>query len=188
MSKMLYVEYYLEKDQKECIDNLLGKCGVIRGNGRVKYYLEEKQIKAINALINKEGFIYYDSNDFDLSDGCRYFAIDTSGDVMCEIWDNDPVDKARMDIGNIFKTRQEAHFMAERLRVLSKMRKFALPRNSDRSKWCILAYHNAMDDIKIIEDCVYKTTDILFESKEDAINCINSVGKEQIIKYYFGVE
>ena len=188
MSKMLYVDYCLEKDQKECLDNLLGKCGTIKGNGKVTYYLEEKQIKAIGALINKEGFIYYDDNDFDLSDGCRYYTINALGGVGSLTWHNDYTDKNCMDIGNVFKTEREAYFMAERLRVLAKMRKFALPRKWIGSAYYILAYHAPSNDIRIIEDSVYKTTDIVFRSSEEATNCINSVGKEKIIKYYFGVE
>lgn len=195
MGKMVYVDYYLEKDQKDYLDNLLGKYGTIKVNGKVTYYLEEKQKEAIDALLNKEGIIVEDKKQWPF-DGDIYYCLDNDGIIFTSIWnvtDNLPssVDIDRRDIGNIFKTKEEAEFACERLKVLNQLRNLA----DDDQGWNSIYQH-----YYIIYDLDHDKLDIWsnyfvmlspgywFKSKESAEAAIKTVGEDKLKKYYFGVE
>lgn len=195
MGKMVYVDYYLEKDQKEYLDNLLGKCGTIKVNGKVTYYLEEKQKKAIDALINKEGIIDEDKQQWP-SDGDKYYCLDDDGIIFSSIWNSicdvvSCVDIGRHEIGNIFKTKEEAEFAYERLKVLNQLKSLS----DDDQEWDAANRHyqivyNMFDDEFNIW-AYYRTKvphDYWFKSKESAEAAIKIIGEDKLKKYVFNAK
>ena len=57
-----------------------------------------------------------------------YYYLTSNGDIF---WDNYSCDKSRYAIGNCFKTKEEAEFMVEKLKVLAEMREYA----DDEQEW-----------------------------------------------------
>ena len=161
----------------------------------VTFNLTEEQINAIKVLIGK------DCNTEEQKEkeeaefpkyGDKYYFID--GDEVCEsFWYDDEIDRKRLSIGNCFKTREEAEFEVERLRVLHEMKKFAEPKdykwdsfNEHHYIYCRFLNNNNFVEIGNINSC--KSDEIYFKSKEDAKACIEAVGEDRIKKYYLRIE
>ena len=123
--------------------------------------------------------------------GDTYFRIAGSGSMVEHKWDNDCIDDAYLSIGNVFRTRKDAEFMVERLKVLAELRRLAkgfVPDWDDKqqSKWT-LTYDNG-DGIDI--DYFWSTNigaPVYFQSREDAQAAIETVGAERLKRYYFMV-
>lgn len=118
------------------------------------------------------------------SNGDTYYMIDTCGGVCIQDWTgiNNEIDKSRLSCGNVFKTRAEAEFAAERRNVLAEMQEWA-------GKWDD-KYILRCDEKKKIETysqiSPHKSYgEMRFATKEDAENCIGAVGEDRIKKYYF---
>ncbi len=52
-----------------------------------------------------------------------YYFINSYGQVMHEIWTNNPIDNKRYEIGNLFKTQEECEFAIEKLKVIAELKK-----------------------------------------------------------------
>lgn len=117
--------------------------------------------------------------------GCRYYVIQSDLRIGVLIYSNDEIDKVKMSIGNIFKTREEAEFELERLKVIAKMKQYA---DYTIKNGYYIAYLIDNKELRIGYDDNFKIADILFHSREEADRCINEVGAENIIKYYFRVK
>ena len=98
-------------------------------------------------------------------------------------------------MGNCFKTKEEAEFAVEKIRVYQELKQFADENNgpinwkkSDFHKVCICYNHTAGR----IEFSCHQYTDVLgtfyFSSKELAQQAIKKIGEDRIKKYLFGVE
>lgn len=108
--------------------------------------------------------------------------------IICDavgtyVWDNDDSDNSYYNTCNVFKTRDAAKFELERMRALAEMREWA-------GNWddpYELSYDGC--DVEAIRDALVCVSygELRFATKEDAENCIKAVGKDRLIKYYFGV-
>ena len=119
----------------------------------------------------------------------RFWAIDITGKVY-EMLNRVQLHTDNMiSIGNCFKTKEEADFAAERLKVIKELNDFA----DEDTYWrgeedvCVLFYNFTWK--KVVIESVYgagvKGNDIYFRTPEEAKNAIETVGEERIIKYYF---
>lgn len=89
------------------------------------------------------------------------------------------------DIGNLFRTREDAGFAAERLKVLAEMKEWA--GNYD-DLWILLyAGPNKAIVPEIVTNGEFTRGEMRFATREDAENCIRAVGADRIIKYYFEI-
>ena len=117
--------------------------------------------------------------------------------VMDDMNDEVIVDDNRINMGNCFKTEEEAEHMVEKLKVIHELQKFAYENNEKEIDWndikqykCFLIYDT--DDKKICVD--YRTYvknepfNIYFTSFNLARQAIETIGKDRIKKYYFDVE
>ena len=127
----------------------------------------------------------------------QYFYIRSTGIVDYHNCDNDKIDKLFQSFGNCFQTVKEAKFVAEKLKVIRELEKFAFENNSEEIDWNNSKqgkYYFYFDyaDMSIVIDSYYICQDtpfnIYFTSKEIAEKAIKTVGEERIKKYYFGVE
>ena len=92
--------------------------------------------------------------------------------------------KDRFRMGNVYKTRAEAEFVAERSKVLAEMQEWA---GNYNDKY-FLFYDVNEERIRYLpatEKTVYG--EMRFATNEDAKNCIEVVGADRIKKYYFMV-
>lgn len=126
-------------------------------------------------------------------DGDGYYFINSVGVIADGFFYTtfNPYGKNRLDIGNCFKTKEEAEFELERLKVLAEMKKFAEPENRDWDgnieHWCIY-YECVIDSIKFLCKMECKYDGIYFESAEKAQECVKAVGKDRIKKYYLRIK
>lgn len=125
----------------------------------------------------KKGVSYY----FSMSDGTIHRSAD------CET----KTDYLRYITGNYFKTKEEAEFEVERRKVIEELKQWST--SADDFDWDNVnerKYNIILESGKVIKIIVgYKLgnqiSDLCFISREMAINAINAVGEERIIKYYF---
>ena len=147
---------------------------------------QEKQIKEYLGIKEPKRFVpnYGDIYYYITSDG---YIIES---VYCITSDRD-----RLTMGNCFKTKEEAEFAVEKIRVYQELKQFADENNgpinwkkSDFHKVCICYNHTAGR----IEFSCHQYTDVLgtfyFSSKELAQQAIKKIGEDRIKKYLFGVE
>lgn len=121
-----------------------------------------------------------------------YHYISNRGSTLCETNDNFPGDEDRFNIGNYFKTHEEAEFEVERIKVLEELKKFSYEFSDEEWEYgdfdkFILYYNYETNEIDI--DCFWncKYDSIHFKTKEDAEKAIDKIGEERLKKYYFKV-
>ena len=120
--------------------------------------------------------------------GDTYWCINAYGGVSKEIWDGYDIEKDMLEIGNGFRTEQEAELAVEKLKVEAELRKFSRPFKEDEYNYFIQInpYHN---NIVIDSDDYHQTQGtIYFESTAIANEATDTVGADRIKKYIFGVE
>lgn len=125
----------------------------------------------------------------------KYFYVNECGGIMNSKWYDDSIDADRYEIGNCFKTKEEAEFTLEKAKVETGLRRFAEENNEyeidwtdeDQEKWA-MCYSYYYGNVYFIDACSYKRNDIYFTSKEIGEQAVNFIGEERLKKYYFGVE
>lgn len=120
--------------------------------------------------------------------GDEYWYIDTTGDIYNENWECFGFEKATLEIGNVYKTRKEAEFAVEKLKVEAELRKFSRPFESGEDNYHII--FNTDGEFTGIFSALYRQSQgiIYFESLEKAQQAMSTVGEDRIKKYIFGVE
>lgn len=124
--------------------------------------------------------------------GDRYFSLDSTGISFNARWDEDVCDSSRFNIGNCFKTEDEANFAVEKLKVIAELKRFAevhnppeFKQNSFHKKWIITI---RVGSDKIEPACVYSVYPMIsFATKEIANAAIDRIGIDRLRKYYLGI-
>ena len=117
-----------------------------------------------------------------------YWYVDGDAEVMLAVWYGDDYDKGRLSINNVFKTKDQAEFVAEKLKVEAELRKFSRPFKYGDENFEII-WNNHENNIELDwSGYVVRQSVIYFESGEIAEKAIESVGEERIKKYIFGME
>lgn len=115
----------------------------------------------------------------------EYYSVIGNGCVIDTYWAVCESDMGEYAIGNVFKTEAEAKFAAERLKVLAEMREWAGNYNDGYS----LIY-----DIGKKRVCYTPASERLvfgemrFTTGADAEECIEAIGAERLMKYYFLIQ
>ena len=130
--------------------------------------------------------------DDGINDGDEYFHSDGAGYVYSSFAGDIPtLDNNYKKVGNRFKTREECYFAIKRLEVLAKMKKFEEPDNrpwdGDTPHYYLLITTETRT-IKVTGLYSVKCNDIYFETEAMAKKCIEAVGEEDLIKYYFKIK
>lgn len=133
------------------------------------------------------------------SAGELYYYINSKGEIKFSYYNNRSTkDKRRIcNIGNYFKTDEEADHMVEKLKVIKELQDFALEHNNEeidwvdneQDKWAIcydiedkeIAYESGKK-IKSVPFNVY------FATEQDCERAIKTIGEDNLKKYYFDVE
>lgn len=119
--------------------------------------------------------------------GDKLYYIDCKGAVDFWYFQNDDIDNNAVAIGNVFKTRKEAEFMVERLKVIAEMKKFGREFVAGKANFCLNYIHT---DRSLDIDWTYnvQSSNIYFESEAKAWEAIKAVGEDRIKKYYLRIE
>lgn len=125
-------------------------------------------------------------------DGDDYWFIDGEGDIQNDTMYGMVADEERKSIGNTFRTKEEAEFEVERLKVIAELKKFAMSReeveearHANEVIYIILTESN---EISTLIDYSFRCATMHFKDKCTAHNAVRAVGEDRVKKYYFGVE
>lgn len=127
----------------------------------------------------------------------NYYLISSTGRIDCYSYENDDTDKRFQSIGNCFQTEEQAKFMAEKLKVIRELEKFAFENNEKEIDWnnedqekYIITFNHITQDCGISLWRVSRSNpfNVYFTSEELAKKAIETSGEGRIKKYYFGVK
>ena len=116
----------------------------------------------------------------------KYYHISSDGIIRPFFWDGDEYDIRAMDMGNCYKTREEAEFEVERRKVMTELKKFAKDFVAGERNYCIVWDFYA-GEIYIGHRVLSKDNNLVFESEEKAQEAIKAIGEERVKKYILGV-
>lgn len=129
--------------------------------------------------------------------GDKYYYIGSAGSIFNYYYHKDTLDEAYLNIGNYFKTEEDAKHMVEKLKVIKELRDFALENNDKNVDWrdkCTGKYfitYDFYDERISIASYIFRNFlpfEIYFTSKEIAQKAIETIGADRIKKYYFDIE
>ena len=127
----------------------------------------------------------------------KYFYIEDCMGVSDDRNVQAPIDYCRFNIGNCFKTKEEAEHILEKLKVIHELQKFAYENNEEEIDWknfnqCkYKIFYDAEDGDLYVDysvQCESEPFNIYFTSFKVAKKAIEAVGEDRIKKYYFNVE
>lgn len=130
-----------------------------------------------------------DKTVLDLKKDARYYYIDTSGSVYCDIWQDDEIDNGRRNMGNCFLTKEEAEFEVERRKVEAILLKYGGRRfkNSERNYYLYYDHEDNLIRKTMVDTC--QSQGIIFFDDDKVIDqAIKEAGEDNIKKYIFGVD
>lgn len=149
---------------------------------------EQKSIEEIDKMLEE---LY--NQKWKPKNGECYFRVLGYGDVSYSHRNKkDDIDNNIISIGNYFKTREEANFEVERLKVLEELKEFSYEfsdeewKNKAITKY-LLSYNCINNNIVISYLGSFKYNDIYFKTREDAKKAIENIGEDRLKKYYFKV-
>lgn len=121
----------------------------------------------------------------------KYWFIKPEGSIETYIWTNALFDIHCLSTGNCFRTKEEAEFEVERLKVIHELKQFAEPEDREWGNSDIIHHTIYYDfgscEIEISHNWMGKHNTIYFASREDAEKAIESVGAGRIKKFLFGI-
>ena len=120
--------------------------------------------------------------------GDTYWCINAYGVVSKEIWDGYDIKKDMLVIGNGFRTEQEAEFAVEKLKVEAELRKFSDSWDLEETQYTFsFDWEVGEFDVEYPDYNQYPNS-YYFYGVDDLQQAIETVGRERIKKYIFGVE
>lgn len=122
--------------------------------------------------------------------GQEYFFINSHGWVECDTWRDTAVDNKRWEFGNVFLIREKALFDVEKRKVEVELERYAKEHNDptlEASYFILYDEYNEELDYDVWADCRPQGA-VVFASKQLVFDAIESIGRDRIIKYIFGVE
>lgn len=119
-----------------------------------------------------------------------YWFVDSFGNIEATTNDKTRIDRKLIKHTRVFKTREEAEFEAEHKKVMRELEKFACEfdcefENNERN-WYIYCHYRT--NKLFVNNALVKRHELYFESREKAVEAIDSVGEDRVKKYYLGVE
>ena len=129
--------------------------------------------------------------------GNKYYYIGSAGSIFNYDCREDILDVAHLNIGNYFKTEEDAKHMVEKFKVIRELQKFANENNEEKIDWknfnqCkYKIFYDAEDEDLYVDysiQCESEPFNIYFTSFKIAKRAIEAIGEDRIKKYYFNVE
>lgn len=124
----------------------------------------------------------------------KYWFINPSGQAIPDEWINHRIDKAKLAIGNVFLTEEDAEFEIEKRKVEAELKRYASMcetevdwNNGNQTKYS-LGYDHICKSIEIHLHHHYNHAGIVFTNNNVLKESIKEIGEERIKKYYFGIK
>lgn len=130
-------------------------------------------------------------------EGELYFYVNSNGEIEYRYYKNRNInDKRRIcNIGNFFKTDEEADHMVEKLKVIKELKelsniKFNMSDYVKNNKIYYIAYDFTENRIVPLFDNISRNIpfNVYFSTKEGCEKAITKIGKERLERYYFDIE
>ena len=103
-----------------------------------------------------------------------------------------PSDNDKVLFNNAFQTREEAEHMLQKIRIIIQLRKLSNISFNDNCKQekFVIFYNTENQQIKITQHKFIREIpfNIYFKNKEDCQKAIETIGEDNLKKYYFDVE
>lgn len=123
--------------------------------------------------------------------GDKYYYISNTGSILYYMYDEDVTNKAIISIGNCFETKEEAQHMLQKIRIINQLQELSNIKfnENQKSKWCIF-YDFDKNELTCIYNryCKHSPFEVYFASKENCQKAIETIGEDNLKKYYFDVE
>ena len=118
----------------------------------------------------------------------NYWYINSAGHVFLEFWGNTSSEHKMYEIGNVFKTKEEAEFEVERRKVLHELRMMGRPFKENAKNWVVSLdiYNNISATYSVFSRYIYG--DYYFDTEDEALEAVEKIGADRIKKYLFGIE
>jgi hypothetical protein len=115
--------------------------------------------------------------------GDTYWIVGREGSIASQTWSDDTVDNQRLEVGNVFRTKEEAEKEVARRKVMKKLKDLAggfVPnwRDTVQYKWYV--YYSFKGEEFYVNGCSYLNTpmQIYFPTREAAQHAIDVLGDE----------
>ena len=153
--------------------------------------LQEEILKIKNELLDefdkRVEALKVDEQEFP-RDGDEYWYMGVTGNILTSTWEGFPSEKDMLKIGNIFKTKEQAEFAVEKLKVEAELRKFSRPFEYGKFNYYLFLDIDGNSFRTDFTSYCPPQGAIYFESEEKAQEAVSAVGKDRVKKYIFGVE
>lgn len=118
----------------------------------------------------------------------KYWYVGMRGNVFSSEWEGLPSEEHMLEVGNIFKTEDEAYFAVEKLKVDAELRKLSDSWDLESTQYTFsFDWENGEFNLEYPDYNQYPNS-YYFYSADDVQQAIETVGRERIKKYLFGVE
>lgn len=120
--------------------------------------------------------------------GDDYWYVDSDTEVMGIAWYGGDYDQGQLSIGNVFKTKEQAEFAVEKLKVEAELRKLSDSWDLEKTQYTF-SFNWEVGEFEIdYPDYNQYPGSYYFDSLDSWEQAIESVGEERIKKYIFEVE
>lgn len=128
--------------------------------------------------------------------GEQFYYITAFGCVNSSTWNSSNVLQMLYKVRNYFKTKEEAEFEVEKLKIIVELKRFAETYNDEdfeKKKYEIstikhqIFYDCSSNKISVSDWRIVFNEGIMFSSKELAEQAINEIGEDRIKKYLFNI-
>ncbi len=123
--------------------------------------------------------------------GDKFYYIDSLLDVGEDVFASSTLDFTLQKAGNFFKTKEEAEFIVEKIKVINELKKYSSSFIDGEENYYLAWQNDIYGERSFVRTpwtSYEKTNNIYFESKVKAKEAIEAVGEERIKKYYLGIE
>lgn len=140
----------------------------------------EKELAELKSKV-KEGPKFPEYND-------TYWCIDEEGIIYVNTFEGIQADRNILEIGNVFKTKEQAEFAVEKLRVEAELRELSDLWDLEKTQytfsfnWEVTEFEIEYPDYNQYPDSYY------FDSINALELALETVGEDRIKKYIFGME
>lgn len=126
--------------------------------------------------------------------GETYYFLFSEGDVAKDLGGFNPVVQNRYALGNCFRTKEEAQFEANRLKVLAQWKRLSIESGEADNPWdnkhehYYVFYEYKSGKLLYNNNRITQCTNVHFASEKAIENAIKVVGEENIKRYILGVK
>lgn len=125
--------------------------------------------------------------------GEKYYTISTRGTIDFDnfVAENN-TDAARLLLGNVFETEEEAKHMLEKIKIINQLQELSnvsFYHNCEGKKYLII-YNSKLKEIDYTtHTCIRELPfNVYFATQKDCENAVKEIGEDNLKKYYFDVE